>query len=80
MIIKAKEDAINDEKVISKKYKKITPKYLKLLDFYKSTIDGDFGKGTRAAISNWQISIDKDGTGYLTKKQIKLLKAITEVI
>ena len=70
----SKEDAINDEKVFTKKYKKSLQKYLKLADFYKSTIDGDFGRGTRAAISNWQISIDKDGTGYLTKKQIKLLK------
>ena len=56
------------------KIQKKLQKYLKLAGFYKSTIDGDFGKGTRAAISNWQKSIDKEGTGYLTKKQIKLLK------
>jgi uncharacterized protein (DUF1800 family) len=70
----SKEDALKDEKEFTKKYKKKLQKYLKLADFYKSTIDGDFGKGTRAAIRNWQISIDKEGTGYLTKKQIKLLK------
>ena len=70
----SKDDAIKDEKAFSKKYKKTLQKYLKYAGFYKSTIDGDFGKGTRAAISNWQIYIDKEGTGYLTKKQIKLLK------
>ena len=70
----SKDDAIKDEKEFSKKYKKTLQKYLKYAGFYKSKIDGDFGKGTRAAISNWQIYIDKEGTGYLTKKQIKLLK------
>jgi len=70
----SKEDAANDEKAFSKEYKKTLQEYLKFADFYKSTIDGDFSKGTRAAISNWQKSIDKEGTGYLTKKQIKLLK------
>ena len=67
----SKEDAANDEKVFTKKYKKSLQKYLKLADFYKSTIDGDFGKGTRAAISNWQKSIDKEGTGLSYKKTNK---------
>ena len=60
--------------IFSKRYKKILQKYLKSAGFYKSAIDGDFGKGTRAAINNWQNNIDKEGTGYLTKKQIKLLE------
>ena len=62
---KSKDDAIKDEKAFSKKYKKTLQKYLKYAGFYKSKIDGDFGKGTRAAISNWQIYIDKEGTCLL---------------
>ena len=69
-----KEEAIKEEKSFSKKKKKLIQTYLKSAGFYKSAIDGDFGKGTRSAINNWQKSIDKDGTGYLTKKQIKLLE------
>ena len=69
-----KEEAVKDEKSFSKKYKKRLQTYLKSAGFYKSAIDGDFGKGTRAAINNWQNILDKDGTGYLTKKQIKLLE------
>ena len=69
-----KEEAVKQEKSFSKKKKKLLQTYLKSAGFYKSAIDGDFGKGTRSAINNWQKSIDKDGTGYLTKKQIKLLE------
>ncbi|MDG2401894.1 MAG: DUF1800 family protein, partial [Amylibacter sp.] len=69
-----KEDAIKDEKSFTKKYKKKLQEYLKLAGFYNSSIDGDFGKGTRAAIIGWQEYLDKEGTGYLTKKQAKLLK------
>ena len=69
-----KEEAINDEKSFSKKYKKKLQEYLKLAGFYSSSIDGDFGRGTRAAIIGWQEYLDKEGTGYLTKKQAKLLK------
>ena len=69
-----KEEAVKEEKSFSKKKKKLLQTYLKSAGFYKSAIDGDFGKGTRSAINNWQKSIDKDGTGYLTKKQIKLLE------
>jgi peptidoglycan hydrolase-like protein with peptidoglycan-binding domain len=74
LIGKTKEEAIKEEKSFSKKKKKLIQTYLKSAGFYKSAIDGDFGKGTRSAINNWQKSIDKDGTGYLTKKQIKLLE------
>ena len=69
-----KEEAVKEEKLFSKKKKKLLQTYLKSAGFYKSAIDGDFGKGTRSAINNWQKSIDKDETGYLTKKQIKLLE------
>ena len=69
-----KEDAIKDEKSFTKKYKKKLQEYLKLAGFYNSSIDGDFGKGTRTAIIGWQEYLDKEGTGYLTKKQAKLLK------
>ena len=66
-------DAANSEKSYSKEYKKTLQKYLQEAGFYSSKIDGDFGKGTRAAIIDWQKSIKKNETGYLTKKQIKAL-------
>lgn len=72
--IQTREDALKDEKSFSKKKKTLIQTYLKSAGFYKSEIDGDFGKGTRSAINNWQKSIGKEGTGYLTKRQIKLLE------
>ena len=44
ILAESKEDAINDEKVFTKKYKKSLQKYLKLADFYKSTLV--IGQGT----------------------------------
>jgi uncharacterized protein (DUF1800 family) len=69
----SQEDAANNEKSYSKEYKKTLQKHLQEAGFYRSKIDGDFGKGTRAAIIDWQKSIKKNETGYLTKKQIKAL-------
>ncbi|RMD91846.1 MAG: peptidoglycan-binding protein [Alphaproteobacteria bacterium] len=46
---------------------------LKVLGYYRQSIDGIFGKGTRRAIARWQAENDFEPTGYLTANQITLL-------
>jgi len=46
---------------------------LKGFGFYDSTIDGDFGAGTRSAIKRYQASIGDRETGYLNETQITVL-------
>lgn len=42
---------------------------------YSGAIDGVFGRGTRAAIRNWQASRGKISTGYLTSEDIAVLSS-----
>lgn len=42
---------------------------LKFAGFYKSTIDGSFGPGTRGAMAAWQAAKGYDATGILTTSQ-----------
>lgn len=42
---------------------------LQWFGFYTLRIDGDFGPGTRRAISTWQQAIDVEPTGFLTTRQ-----------
>lgn len=42
---------------------------LKFAGFYKSTIDGSFGRGTRGSMSAWQDSMGYKPTGVLTTAQ-----------
>ena len=37
--------------------------------FYSSAIDGDFGRGTRAAMADWQAARGHEATGVLTTRQ-----------
>ena len=37
--------------------------------FYSSAIDGDFGRGTRAAMADWQAARGHEATGVLTARQ-----------
>ncbi len=46
---------------------------LKAAGFYDSSIDGAFGRGTRASMSNWQVSRGFEPTGILTTAQRKVL-------
>jgi len=41
--------------------------------FYKSTIDGSFGRGTRRAMGAWQVSNGFESTGILTTSQRAVL-------
>src|SRR5262249_58492370 len=46
---------------------------LNVLGFYKATVDGDFGAGTRKAIKAFQRTNKLEATGYLTDRTIALL-------
>ena len=46
---------------------------LKAAGFYDSTIDGAFGRGTRAAMSDWQLARGYEPTGVLTTRQRRAL-------
>ncbi len=46
---------------------------LKAAGFYASTIDGAFGRGTRAAMSDWQAARGYEPTGVLTTRQRRAL-------
>ncbi|TDK43193.1 serine protease [Antarcticimicrobium luteum] len=46
---------------------------LKAAGFYASTIDGAFGRGTRAAMSDWQAARGYEPTGVLTTRQRQAL-------
>ena len=41
--------------------------------FYNAAIDGSFGRGTRAAMQDWQIANNQEPTGVLTTQQRALL-------
>ncbi len=47
---------------------------LTILDHNPGGIDGIFGRGSRAAIADWQEAQDYDPTGYLTERQVSLLE------
>ncbi len=46
---------------------------LQAAGFYNSTIDGAFGRGTRASMSDWQAANGFEATGILTTAQRKVL-------
>jgi len=47
---------------------------LSLLEFNPRGIDGLFGRGSRAAISDWQSKNGHEATGYITDRQVAQLK------
>ena len=51
---------------------------LSLLGFNTRGIDGIFGRGTRAAITEWQRSERFDPTGFVTREQVALLNEQAE--
>lgn len=54
---------------LAKSDKRLIQTFLKVQGYYKLSIDGDLGKGSRRAISDWQNATDEPTTGYLTKEQ-----------
>lgn len=67
----ATEDALK----LSGDAKRSIQKDLKQLGFYTAGIDGQFGRGSRAAIAGWQRAGGLDETGYLTGNQLFALRS-----
>lgn len=63
------EQARASEARLSAEERKDLQRALQREGFYTSVIDGDFGAGTRAAMSLWQSSVDVPETGVLTTLQ-----------
>ncbi|MCK0141593.1 peptidoglycan-binding protein [Aliiroseovarius sp. F20344] len=51
---------------------------LALLGFDPGSIDGIFGRGTRAAITDWQRDAGKKESGFLNLRQIRLLGSMAD--
>lgn len=54
---------------LAKSDKRLIQTFLKVQGYYKLSVDGDLGKGSRRAISDWQNATGETTTGYLTKAQ-----------
>ncbi|MEL7026087.1 MAG: trypsin-like peptidase domain-containing protein [Pseudomonadota bacterium] len=61
------------ERRLSRQEKRELQRALAYEGFYRSTIDGAFGPGTRRAVESWQIANRFEGTGFLTTKQRQTL-------
>jgi uncharacterized protein (DUF1800 family) len=59
------------QNTLEKSKKKAIQAYLKEQGFYKFSIDGDLGKGSRKAISEWQKAGGFDESGQLNKEQYR---------
>ncbi len=62
-------EARASESALTLEQKKELQTALKWAGFYTSTIDGLFGRGTRASMGNWQQAKGYDDTGVLTTRQ-----------
>jgi uncharacterized protein (DUF1800 family) len=68
------ENFSNDfQSTLEKKQKKAIQVYLKEQDFYQFSIDGDLGKESRKAISEWQKAGGFESTGQLNREQYRLV-------
>ena len=61
------------EAALSAEARRDVQRQLQALGHYRSGIDGQFGPGTRRAISSWQRSAGFDATGRLNRGQISAL-------
>ena len=66
-------EARRSERSLSREERMELQVALKAAGFYTSAIDGAFGRGTRASMSEWQISKGLEPTGVLTTAQRKML-------
>ncbi len=65
--------ARRSESLLSRDERKDLQVALKAAGFYTSAIDGAFGRGTRASMSDWQVSNGHEATGVLTTAQRQAL-------
>ncbi len=64
-----RQDALQSERALDADQRKALQVALQWEGFYKSTIDGDFGPGTRGAMGDWQAANGVEATGVLTTLQ-----------
>ncbi|MEM9584224.1 MAG: peptidoglycan-binding protein [Pseudomonadota bacterium] len=62
-------EARTSERLLDRQEREALQVALKWFGFYTSSIDGAFGRGTRASMGRWQASKGLDATGILTTKQ-----------
>lgn len=65
--------ARRSERLLSAQERRALQIALRAAGFYNSTIDGAFGRGTRAAMADWQVARGYEPTGILTTAQRKAL-------
>jgi peptidoglycan hydrolase-like protein with peptidoglycan-binding domain len=66
-------EARNSESLLSRSEREELQRALQWAGFYNSSIDGAFGRGTRAAMEAWQIANAIAPTGVLTTRQRAML-------
>lgn len=66
-------EARNSERLLSTEERRDLQTALQAAGFYNSTIDGAFGRGTRASMADWQAAQGYEATGVLTTRQRKAL-------
>jgi len=66
-------EARRGERLLSADERRALQVALQAAGFYASTIDGAFGRGTRAAMSDWQSARGYEPTGVLTTRQRQAL-------
>lgn len=69
MVEETRDEALRSERELDSDARKALQVALQFEGFYKSLIDGDFGPGTRSAMSAWQDSKGYEPTGVLTTRQ-----------
>ncbi|WP_102109811.1 trypsin-like peptidase domain-containing protein [Oceaniglobus roseus] len=74
-------EARESESQLSESDRKLLQVALQWAGFYDAAIDGDFGRGTRSAMGEWQAANGYDVTGILTTRQrTALLAAYNEIL
>ena len=74
-------EARRSERLLSEAERKGLQTALQWAGFYSSTIDGAFGRGTRASMASWQSANGYDATGILTTEQrIALMRQYNAVL
>ena len=69
VIEETRDEALAGERALDGDARKALQVALQWAGFYNSTIDGDFGPGTRGAMAAWQAAQGYEETGILTTRQ-----------
>ena len=67
-------EARASEAALTRDEKKTLQEWLQWAGYYNAAIDGSFGRGTRASMSNWQADNGFDVTGVMTTLQRDTLR------